>query len=161
MGVRRHPTAALMGFVHQRLHLLKGVLLLADVGALRQHPAGGAELHHVSAILDHFSYLGAHRPRPVGNTTGAVLITRRQQIVVAVTTGDTERRSRDTKPRADDLAVVDGVAQGDIGIPFGADVAYRRKPRLDRLLGVEGAIERGPWHRDPETAVAMEPMVTG
>ncbi len=62
-----------MGFVNQRLHFFKRVLLATDAVTLRQYTAGCTELDDVRAVLDGFPDLGADRPRTVRHAFGALV----------------------------------------------------------------------------------------
>ena len=60
MGVRRDPEAEHVGLVDDRLHLLEAQLLSADRVAVREDPAGGADLRPLGPGREHLP-----GPRPV------------------------------------------------------------------------------------------------
>ena len=112
-----------MRFVDQRLHFLERVLLRTGVSALGEHAAGAAELDDVGAIFDVAADCGPHADDAIGSAFGAVVEFRREQIIVAVTAGDSERRTRRENAGAGDLAVVDRIAHRDVAEADRADVA--------------------------------------
>ena len=61
--------------------------------------------------------------------------------VVAVAAGDAQRRARGCDARAGEVAVVDGVAQADVGVAVGADVAHGGKAGFQRQARVLGAAQ--------------------
>ena len=68
--------------------------------------------------------------------------------------GDAQRRPGDEHARAEDLAVIDGIAQRDVGVAFRADVTDGGETGEQRLLRVLGAGQRLAGHRDAERGVA-------
>ena len=67
---------------------------------------------------------------------------RREEILVAVAAGDAERGTGSEHPRAGDVAGVDGVAKGDVGIAVGADVANGGESGFERDAGIARADQR-------------------
>src|SRR6266496_2971679 len=97
---------------NQRRHLLRAVLLEYGIVALGKDTAGGAELDHVGTVLDYLANLVLHARNAVGGSFGGVLEFRREQVAVAMAAGDAQRRSGHLHPWTNNIAIVDGIAQG-------------------------------------------------
>ncbi len=159
--VRGHLPAEPVGVRHDRLHLLERVLRRVRVVSLREHPAGRADLDHVRAVLDDLADLVLHSLDAVRHAVSLEAKRRRQQVLVAVPARDAERRPRRDDAGADDVAVVDGVAQGDVRVVAGAQVAHGREPGLERPPGVPRAVQRLARRRDPQPRVPERAQVEG
>ena len=98
------------------LHLLKRVLRCLRIISFRQHSASRADLDQVGAVFDVLPHLVLHRGDAVGHAFTNRVIFERQQVVVAMTSRDSQRRSADLHVRSRYLARVDRVPQIHIGI---------------------------------------------
>ncbi len=143
------------GLGDQGVELLLGVLRRADLGLLGEHAAGRHDLDPIGAVLD----LEAHQLADLGDAVGdarEVLETQvgREPGQVVVAAGRPHRQRRHQHARADHLAAVDGIAQGDVDELAGADVAHRGEARL------EGAprVDVGD-HREVDRAAPEEVLV--
>jgi hypothetical protein len=77
-----------------------------------------------------------------------------QQIVVAVAAGDAERWPAHEHSRSGDVAGVDGVAQGNVAISFGAHVSHGSETRLQGHPRVLGPDEGRARHGNSEFLVS-------
>ena len=116
---------------HDGLHLLQRVLRGLGIVAVRKHAAGGANLDQVGAVLDGLADLVLHAFDAVGHAVGGDVIFEGQQVVVAVPAGDAERRAAHQHARAGNIAGVDGIAQGDVAVALGTDVAHGGEAGLE------------------------------
>ena len=100
----------LMRFGDKYLHFFQRVLLITYAIAFGQHATCRTEFDEVGTVLDDFTNLRAHFPWTISNALVFGSKLRRQQVVVAMSASDTERRSGHTHPRPDDFAIIDRVA---------------------------------------------------
>src|SRR5260370_1020394 len=77
----------------------------------------------------------------------------RQQVFAALPAGDTQCRSRRDDARTDDVAIVDGVAQRDVRIVFGAKVSHCRKTGFESAPRIPRAVQRFPRRRNLQAFV--------
>ena len=136
--MRRHLASELVGLIGYGLHLFARVLGRPGLIALRQHAAGSADLDQVSAVFDHFTDLSARRPGSVRDRGIGVMKFRRQQVVIAVSSCNSQRRSRHKHPGALDIASFDSIAQsaGFNGIDVIGQVGGGAPPNVQVLSSV-------------------------
>jgi hypothetical protein len=131
--------AEAVGFLDNGFHFLAGVLRGVGIVALGHDTAGSADLDDVSAVLDVLANFVANRIDSIGDPWFDSVIFRSEQIVVAVTAGDAQSGTAGEDTRAGNVALIDGIAQGDIAIATSADVADGCKASLQRHTGVASA----------------------
>ena len=128
--------AQAVGVGDDGLHFFQGVLRVLGIVSKGQHAAGGADLDHVSAVLNIFADFVLHGSNAIGNAVVGLVIFEGQQVVVAVSAGDAESRAAGQNPGTGDVSSLDRVAEGDVAESGGADVAYRRESRLQGKAGI-------------------------
>src|SRR6202158_2766880 len=89
--------AKLVGFLGDSLHLFESELGSPGLIAFAENATGGADFDYIGAIFDDFANFGARGPGAVGDSIGFVSKFRRKQVVVAVASGDAERRTGDAQ----------------------------------------------------------------
>ena len=119
-----------------------------------KHAAGGANLDHISAVFNDLADFVLHAFHAVRRAIGFGVPFVRQQVLVAVASGDRERRAAGVDTRARNHAFIDGVAQRDIGIAAGAYIAHRGESGFQRDARILGADERFFGNRDSQLLVA-------
>src|SRR5579885_3515713 len=87
MCVRGDFASQAMCVGDDRLHLLKRELRSLRIVSFGEHAAGCADLHHVSAVLDHLARLVLHVLDAVGHAFRNLMIGVRKKIVVAMSAG--------------------------------------------------------------------------
>src|SRR5262249_22797532 len=92
-------------------HLFEGVLRRLRIVSLRENAASGADLDHVSAVLDVLANLVLDGCDAVGHAVSHLVIADGQKVFVAMAASDAKRRSADLHMRTRDLACFDGVTQ--------------------------------------------------
>src|SRR5690606_36068736 len=135
-----------LGRVHDRPNLFRIDLQDADRIAGREHAAGRADLDDVGAVLDLVPDGGDRLVDAVGDALldAAVRVAVRAVAVgVAVSAGDAEGEAGRDDAWAGHEAVVDRVAQRDVGPLVGADVAHGGEPGEQRDARVLDADDRG------------------
>ena len=75
--------------------------------------------------------------------------------------GDAERRTGDEHARTFDVAGVDAIAQGDVGVVAGADIADGGESGVHGEARVLGADDGFTWHRDAQARVATAHGIAG
>ena len=90
----------------------------AGVVTLREDSAGSAEFDNVSAVFHHLPNLVHHSFHSIRRALGRVMKLRRQQIAVAVSAGNAQRRTGNLHTRPDHITGINGVTQGDICVAF-------------------------------------------
>src|SRR6185295_6746335 len=83
-----------VGFRNDRANLLIAELQRFGRVAFREHPAAGANLYAVSAVLGDLASLGHQRRHAVSDAVAFVMKLRREQALIAVASGDSDRRTR-------------------------------------------------------------------
>jgi hypothetical protein len=161
MRVGRHLAAQFVGLVHDRFHLLQGVLGSSGLVAFRHHTSRCTDLNQVHSVLDVLPYFRASRPRPVGDALRLPVILRRKQIFVAVAAGDAEWRTGDQQPRSIHVSRLDAIAKRDVGIALCADVPNRGKPRQQCHPCIADAGQGLPGHRNTQAPVSVDPGIGG
>ena len=137
VGVRRGLPLQAVGLVDDRRQLLVGQLGGRDVVAERQDAAGGAHLDDVGAVLDvQANGLAAlvrrrggspsRAPAPARTSSGGKPVLSQWPPVAPRAYRATSMRGPGVRP------VVDRVAQADVEVLLGADVANGREPGLER-----------------------------
>src|SRR6185369_4291215 len=106
------------------LHFLERVLRSVGIVALGHDSAGGADLDDVGAILDDLADFMLDGWNAVGDTIRGLMEIKGKQIFVAVSAGDSKGGAADEHVRSGYVAIVDGIAQSNITVPAGADVAH-------------------------------------
>ncbi len=147
------PHAGGVGLLYDGLDLVEGELLGAGRVAVAEHPAGGADLDHLGAVLvqlaDHLAALvGAvdHRIPPL-------LHRGREEGRVAVAAGRADGVGGGDDPRAHHIAGVDRLPEAHVVEVLGAHVAHRGEARLQGRLGVRRSDDR------PEAVGELQPVV--
>src|ERR1700733_6342069 len=107
------------------LHLFERILRGLRVVPFREHASGGADLDEVSAVLDRFADLVLYGFDAIGYAFRGLMVGDGEQIIVAVATGDAERRAANLHVRTLDQSFVDGVAEVYVRVTLSADVAHR------------------------------------
>ena len=116
MGVRRDFAAEAVRIGDDGLHLFQGELRGVRIVTLGKHSASRANLDDVGAILDDLARLVLHVLNAVGNASFGGVKLVGQQVVVAMSAGDAERRAAYQHARAGHIAGIDGIAQGNIRV---------------------------------------------
>ncbi len=138
MSVRCHTAAPHVGFVDQRLHLLQRILRCAHRPLFRQNPGGGDHLDHICSVLDVEPHLLADLIDAVGDAGEVVeLQIRGEPGYVGVAAGRADGQTGHLQSRANDLAGIDGLAQGDVDEFDGADVAAGGETGHQGAAGVD------------------------
>ena len=139
------------------LHLFEGVLGGLRVVALGEDAAGGSDLDEVGAVLDVFADLMLDGGDAVGYALAVDVVLVGEKVLVHVAAGDAERGAGDLHVRAGDVAGVDLVAESDVGVVVGADVADGGEAGFERDLGVFDADDGlfGGSHREFEVGVEV------
>src|SRR5580700_986374 len=120
--VRRDFAAQTVRVRNQGLQFFEAILAGLGIVAFRQHSAGGANLDQIDAVFNVLAQVLLYRRDTVGNTFGAGMIFRREEVSVAVPAGDTQRRSAHLHMRTWNVTRVDIVAQGDVRVTPSADI---------------------------------------
>ncbi len=128
---------------------------------MRKHAAGGANLDHVGAVLDGLADFVLHGFHAVGNASASHVIFEGQQILVAVPSGDAERRAADQHARARNIAGIDGIAQRDVAVAVRSHVADRGESGLQSEARVAGPGQRGARNGNAQSLEAVVLRVTG
>ncbi len=110
VGVGRDPAAEAVGVGDDGFHFFDRVLRGAGIVAFGEHAAGGANFDHVRAVLDDLTDFVLHAFHAVGRAVALGVKFVGQQVLVAVSAGDAERRSARDDVRSRQHAFVDGVA---------------------------------------------------
>ena len=97
----------------------------------------------------------------VGDAFGGGVVFGGQEVIVAMAAGDAQRRPAHLHVRTRNVAGVDIVAQGDIGIAGCADVAHAGESGLQRDLGEAHAVERLAHGVGREARVRIEIVAEG
>src|SRR5580698_4846041 len=143
--VRGDFAAEFVSFFDDRTQFFERVLRRAGLIAFAQYSAGCADLDNIGAVLHGFAHFRARGPGSVGDAFSAVMKLIGEEIVVAMSAGDSERRSGDQHARAFDQAFVDSVAHGDVGVAARADVSNRRETGVQRDASVLDAVYGFFW----------------
>jgi hypothetical protein len=146
--------AEAVGVADDGFQFVQRVLRGARIVAERQHAAGGAYLDDVGAVLDVAARDLERFIHAIGHAERGDLVFGRVHGVVAVAAGDAEWRAGGEDARAGHVAVVDGVAQADVGVVVGADVADGGEAGAQRGQRILGADQRHARHRLGDQAVA-------
>ena len=120
------PQAVRIG--HDRLQFRLRKLRVLRIIAQREHAAGGANLDDVGAVLDDLAHLVLHVLDSISDTDFGGVPLVGQQVVIAVSAGDAQRRTAGVDAWARNIAGIDGVAQGDVGKLRRAQIATVVKP---------------------------------
>jgi hypothetical protein len=120
--------------VDDRLHLVIGELLGADRVAVREDPAGGADLDDLGAIFVEPADLGPSLLGAVDDVDLLAVVGGRKLALVAMAAGGADRIAGGDDPRPLDPAAVDRLAEADVLEAVGADVADRGEAGAQRLL---------------------------
>ena len=155
VGVGGDFAAEFVGFGGDGLKFFEGILRRAREIALAENPSGRANLDDVGSVLDDVAHFGAGSPGTIGNAEFFVVIFIGKQIVVAVAAGDAERRARGAHARAFDVAIVDGVAESDVGETSCADVADGGKTGAQSQAGIFDAGDGFARNGDAEACVTV------
>src|SRR5580704_13587543 len=75
--------------------------------------------------------------------------------------GDAERRAGDEHARTFDVASVDAIPQGDVGVVAGADIADGGEAGVHGEAGILGADDGFAWHRDAQARIATVARIAG
>ena len=138
MGVRGDLAAEAMCVGDDGAQFLLGVLRVLGIVAQRQDAAGGADLDDVSAVLDDLAHLVLHVFDAVSDADLGGMPLVGQQVVVAMSAGNAQRRTAGVDARTGHVARIDGVAQGDVSEFGGTDVADRGEARQQGDAGILG-----------------------
>ncbi len=139
------------------LHLLQGVLRRLRIVTLRQHAPRRANLDQVGAVLDVVANHVLHCRNPVRHTLALHVILLRQQVLIHVAAGNSQRRPGHQHVWPGNVSCVDLVAQRDIREAVCANVAYGRETRVQRRLRILYADNRflGGRHRQLEIRIEV------
>ncbi len=123
VGVRGDLAAEAVCVGDDGLHLFEGVLAGLRVVALGEDAACGSDLDEVGAVLDVFADLMLDGGDAVGYALAMNVVFEGVKVLVHVAASDAERGAGGLHVRAGNVAGVDLVAEGDVGVVVGADVA--------------------------------------
>jgi hypothetical protein len=101
----------------------------------------------MARAFDHFIHA-------VGHAQGHSVVLRRMHGVVAVAAGDAQGGTRCDDARPRNVAGIDGVAQGDVGVRIGAHVTRRGESGLEHQARVLGARQCRARRRNGDAGVA-------
>ncbi len=82
-----------------------------------------------------------------------------KQIFIAVPAGDAHRGAGCDDARADDIAIIDGVAQGDVRIIKRAKIAHGGEARFERAPCVSCAVQRFARRRNSQPRIAQRVQI--
>ena len=83
-----------------RFHFFQRVLRCLRIISMREHAAGRANLDHVRAVLDDLAHFVLDRFDAVSHSAIGGVVFIRQQVVVAMSAGDAQRRTADQHARS-------------------------------------------------------------
>src|SRR5260370_5307171 len=112
-----------MGVGDDGLHLFEGVLAGLRVVTLGEDAAGCSDLDEVSTVFNVFADLMLDGGNAVGYCLTVYVVLVGEKVLVHVAAGDAESGARGLYVRAGDVAGVDLVAEGYVGVVVGAYVA--------------------------------------
>ena len=154
--VCRHLPAPHLRFIHQRVEFGLRVLRGADRFLLGEDAGPGGHLDQVGAELDVRADALANGLDAVDRTAQPLEVQiGREAAQVAVATGGGESHRGDEHARSDEVTGVDRVAQRNVEVLTGADVAYRGEAGLDGTPGVGRGAHGRIEHRAPEEPVVV------
>ena len=130
MSVRRDFPSQAVGICHDGLHLLERVLRSLRIISLRKYASGRTDLNQVGAVLNDLAHLVLHRFNAIRCTITGCVIFVGKQVVVAMTSGDTQRRSADQHSRPGNVTCVDGITHCDITVARRTHVPHGSKSGL-------------------------------
>ncbi len=146
MRMRRDLASEPVRVGHDGLHLLKRILRRLRIVAMRKHAAGSANFDQVRTVLDDLAGLVLDGFNAIGHAFILNMPLKRQQIVVAVATRDTQRRAADQHARSGDVAGINRIAQGNVRKPARPHVADGRKTGFERDAGIARSVQSLAWH---------------
>jgi hypothetical protein len=111
------------------------------------------ELDDIRAVFDDLARLPRHAFDAVGHPFGLIMKVPRQRVLVRMPSGDAQRRPRSKDSRADHISGVDRVAQGDVRIPSGVQIANCSEARQQGDAGILCADQRLSSDRPCQTRV--------
>src|SRR5262249_21184551 len=122
-------------------------LFIAELGCfrrvtLREHAAARTDFDAVSSILRDLAGLLKKRRSSIRYTVSLVLELRVKQVLVAMSAGYSDGRSRSVYPWAWDVAGVDRIAQRYVGVTVRAYIAHGRETGFQSHSCVLSAIKR-------------------
>src|SRR5260370_36496754 len=116
MSVGGDLAAELVGLFRNGLQLLGSGLRSGGLITLAEHAARSADLDKVGAVLDGFADFGTRGPGAVGDTFGFVVKFGGQEIVVAVSASNAERRAGNARGGTFGFARVEAITECGIGV---------------------------------------------
>ena len=161
VGVGGYFAAEAVGIGDQGLELVEAVLAGLRIVALGKHAAGGADLDEIGAVLDILAHLLLHGGDAVGDAFRGGMELEGKEVVVAMAAGDAQRRSANLHVRAGDIAVVDVIAEGDIGVSGCADIADAGEAGFEGDLGEAHTVESLAHGIGGEAGVGVEIVAEG
>ena len=135
-------------------HLLQRVLRRLRIVALGEHPASSANLHDIGAVLDDLARLVLDSVNAICRSLRGCVALEGEQVVIAVTAGDSKRGTTHEHSRPRHKSLVDSVPQSHIAVPAGSYIADGGKAGFERNLRIAGTPKRFHRGRDTERLVA-------
>src|SRR5215467_730332 len=125
MGMRGNLSSKPVCFGDDCANLFVAELLGAWRIAFGQHPACRSDLYTVGAVFDYLARLGNYRGNTISDAVGFVVKFGRQQADIDMTSRRSDGWPGSNDPGAGNIARVYCVAQRDVGITVGPDIAHR------------------------------------
>src|SRR5260370_3251288 len=146
MRVRLDPESEVARLVDGGLQFFRSELQGLGIAAVGQHRAACKNLDVIDTIVRKLANNFAHLPRTVSFAVVQIpgeLNIRSKSSQGACATGNGDVCARNEQARANNVASVDGVAECDVAErPVGADVAHRRKTRLQHRASIRHRLKR-------------------